>query len=324
MRTFTVSWFPTALLCLFLHPVSAQAQLSRTFVSAASGNDANNCDRGTPCRTFQGAHDKTNSDGEVIVLDPGGYGTLTITKSISVVNDGVGEAGMLVSGSGTGVGIVINAGDASYVNLRGITIQGIGGFERAMVINRAYSVTITNCVIRNHVSDGILFQPQGSSLLSVSKTLVADNGGSGILVRPSTVSRAVKAVFNRVEAYNNSSDGIFVTAEVTTGGTLNATIANSIAANNGNTGFAAFSGNGAAKVDVMVVRSVSANNLRGLVSTSNSMTSTATLRVGQSTVMGNATSWSVFSTDGILQSYGNNRIDGNGDGNPAPPLITLK
>src|SRR5262249_14503371 len=100
----------------------AQAQLSRSFVSAASGNDANNGDRPTPCRTLQGAHNKTNADGEIIVLDPGGYGSVMITKSISIVNDGVGEASILVSGGATG--IVVNGGAASYVNLRGLTIQG--------------------------------------------------------------------------------------------------------------------------------------------------------------------------------------------------------
>src|SRR5262249_48919228 len=75
----------------------ARAQLSRTFVSAAIGSDANNCDRPTPCRSFQGAHDKTNPDGEITVLDTGGYGTVAVTKSISIVNDGIGEASILVS-----------------------------------------------------------------------------------------------------------------------------------------------------------------------------------------------------------------------------------
>src|SRR2546421_11205365 len=109
------------LLALGLPLVPAQAQLSRTFVSAASGNDANDCNRPTPCRTFQGAHDKTNSDGEITVLDPGGYGGLTITKGVSIVNDGVGEASILVSGGANG--ITINAPAGHYINLRGITIQ---------------------------------------------------------------------------------------------------------------------------------------------------------------------------------------------------------
>src|SRR5262249_46486056 len=91
------------LLCLGLGLVPAEAQLARTYVSAASGNDANDCNRLTPCRTFQKAHDSTLAAGEVTVLDPGGYGALTIAKAISVINDGIGEAGVLVSGGLNGI-----------------------------------------------------------------------------------------------------------------------------------------------------------------------------------------------------------------------------
>jgi hypothetical protein len=87
MRTIPLSLLAAALLVLTLASVPAQAQQSRSFVSSF-GNDANNCDRATPCRTFQGAHDKTNDLGEITVLDAGGYGAVTITKSILIVNDG--------------------------------------------------------------------------------------------------------------------------------------------------------------------------------------------------------------------------------------------
>src|SRR5262249_30693488 len=146
------------LIGICLHVVPAQAQLSRTFVSAAIGNDANNCDRPTPCRTFQGAHNKTTTNGEILVLDPGGYGSVTLTKSISIVNDGVGEASILVSGLSTG--ITVNAGDADYINLRGLTVQGIGfGGGFGLVFNEGFALTITNCVFRNHTDDGIVFTP---------------------------------------------------------------------------------------------------------------------------------------------------------------------
>src|SRR5262249_20871448 len=149
-----------SLLALGLHAAPAQAQLSRTFVSAAIGNDANNCDRPTPCRTFQAAHDKTNPDGEVTVLDPGGFGALTITKSIAIINDGVGEAGMLVSGT---VGVTVNAGAASYVKLRGITVQGIGGIGGTGIqFNSGFAFTLENCFVRNNFSDGIDFVPNGN------------------------------------------------------------------------------------------------------------------------------------------------------------------
>src|SRR6266508_386437 len=164
-----------------IHVASAQAQYVRTCVSA-NGNDANTCHCSQPCRTFQRAHDQTLSDGELTVLDPGGYGPVTITKSISIVNDGVGEASIQVSGGGTG--IIINApAGAGYVNLRGITIQGVGfGGGVGLRFNTGFALTVTNCVVRNQTGNGIEFLANASSNLSVSNTLVADNGGSGIVV----------------------------------------------------------------------------------------------------------------------------------------------
>src|SRR5262249_1700264 len=160
---------------LTLCALPAQAQSSRTFVSAAIGNDSNDCSRPTPCRSFQGAHDKTNPDGEVTVLDPGGYGAVTITKSISILNDGVGQARIL--GSGGTVGIKVAAGAASYVNLRGITVQGIGfGSSTGLQFSSGFALTMTNCVIRNNHADGLDIVPAADAKVSISNTLVADNG----------------------------------------------------------------------------------------------------------------------------------------------------
>src|SRR5206468_2077316 len=123
MIRFRSSLPAASLLALALSLAPAQAQMARTFVSSVNGNDANDCSQPTPCRTFQAAHDKTFDGGEVAVLSTGGYGALTITKSISIVSE-AGEASILVSGGATGISI--NASAASYVNLRGITVQGIG------------------------------------------------------------------------------------------------------------------------------------------------------------------------------------------------------
>src|SRR5947209_6578619 len=83
--------------------VSAQA--TRTWVSGV-GDDANPGSRTAPCKTFAGAISKTAPGGEISVLDPGGFGALTITKPITI--DGGGNlAGVLVSGTN---GIVVAAG----------------------------------------------------------------------------------------------------------------------------------------------------------------------------------------------------------------------
>src|SRR5262249_52436544 len=136
------SWFITAL-ALLLPAASANAQLARTYVSAATGVDNGNCDRPTPCRTFQFAHDATLANGEITVLDPGGYGSVVINRTISIINDGVGEAGALVSGGGTG--ITVNGGVGDAVNLRGLTVKGIGfGGGKGIVFNSGKSLTIEN------------------------------------------------------------------------------------------------------------------------------------------------------------------------------------
>ena len=244
-----------------LHIDCAQAQLARTVVSAASGNDANDCSRATPCRTFQTAHDKTLSDGEVTVLDPGGYGGLTITKSISIVNDGVGEASILVSGGA--VGIVINAGAGAYVSLRGITIQGIAsGGGTGLRFNSGLHLTMTNCVIRNHTADGIEFAPTDLNRhnLSISNTLVAENGAHGIHVHSTSGGEPrIKATFNRVEVYGNSRDGIFLNGSSSAAliaGTAEATVS----ADNGQSGFSIDAELSLAAVSLIVVRSVSSSN----------------------------------------------------------------
>src|SRR5712691_10017033 len=83
----------------------AQAQATRTWVSGV-GDDANPCSRTAPCKTFAGAVSKTAVGGEIDALDPGGFGTLTITKSITLQAIGV-EAGTLVSGTN---GFIVAAG----------------------------------------------------------------------------------------------------------------------------------------------------------------------------------------------------------------------
>src|SRR6478752_10655610 len=88
---------------LFAATVPANAQATRTWVSGV-GDDANPCSRTAPCKTFAGAISKTAVGGEINALDPGGYGTVTITKSITIDGGGGQVASILASGTN---GIVI-------------------------------------------------------------------------------------------------------------------------------------------------------------------------------------------------------------------------
>jgi len=205
----------TSLVAVGLLVAPAHAQLARTFVSAVSGNDANDCNRLTPCRTLQRAHDNTFDQGEITVLDTGGYGAIVITKSISIINDGVGEAGVLVSGGATG--IEVNAPPAAYVSLRGLTVQGIGfGGGTGLRFDNAFALTITNCAFRNHTGNGIELKPNGSSRFSIANTLAGDNGRDGVLVQPFGTG-TVTVNLSRVEMYNNSIDGLEVNGTFSTG-----------------------------------------------------------------------------------------------------------
>ena len=99
----------------------AAAQSNRTFVSG-HGDDSNPCTNNFPCRSFAYAITQTNAGGEITTMDAAGYGRVTITKAISITNDGAGEAGISVGGAV--VGITISAGPNDIVNLRGLTLTG--------------------------------------------------------------------------------------------------------------------------------------------------------------------------------------------------------
>src|SRR5262249_9811155 len=153
-------------------------------------------------RTFQKAHDSTIPTGEITVLDPGSYGGGIINRNITIINDGVGEAGALVAGDGgrdTG-----NAGPHQALGPRGLTIKGLDpqfGSSNGIKFISAASLTVENCAIRNMTGDGIDVVPSipanTSVTFTVSNTFVSDNGGNGIYVAPTALGTLV-AVFNRV------------------------------------------------------------------------------------------------------------------------------
>jgi hypothetical protein len=285
---------------------------ARLFVSP-TGNDSNDCSLATPCRNLQAAVYKSVSGGEITVLGTAGYSggaTLVIDRAISIVNPGAFEAGL--SPPSTGIGILINAGPNDAVSLRGLTIDGTGAAATGIKFNTGKSLTVENCIIRHVTSAGIDFLPNATSNLSVSNSLVADNGTRGIYVGPNG-SGTVTSVFNRVEVNNNGDTGIQVDGFNSTG-TIKATVAESVAAKNGNAGFYASSASGHAATTLTVFHSVSANNDVGIATGG-----TATVRLAQSEVTGNSTNgWFVGS--GVIYSYGDNYIDGTVNSGSLSPI----
>src|SRR5438876_2640495 len=103
-------------------PVSiASGSAQRSFVSANHGNDANPCTVTLPCRNFAAAIAQTIAGGEVIVLDSGGYGPVTIGNSIALIAPPGVYAGITAF---SGDAITINAGASDVVTLRGLTLNG--------------------------------------------------------------------------------------------------------------------------------------------------------------------------------------------------------
>jgi|SRR5215475_6523039 len=302
MTRIAPSLFVASLLVLGLNATPAQALNTRSFISAL-GSDANPCTLSAPCRTLAFAITATTAKGEINILDPADYGTVTIDKSISIVNGGVGSAGILVPSGGTG--ITINAGAADVIYLRGLVIEGAGVGSHGIVFNTGRFLTIENCVVRNLTSSGINLIPSANSTFSISNTYVADIGhgfgSSGILVTPNGAGN-VTAVLNRVEAHNNGGNGIIISGSLSTG-SVKATVADSVAAHNGGDGFAVFS-NGAT-TEVTIVRCTAAHNASG----AHAQGSGATVSLAQSTMTGNVIAPWAATSSGVMKSYGDNYLD---------------
>jgi hypothetical protein len=109
---------PSILIVFCLAILLAHAQ-TRTWVSA-TGSDGNPCSRTAPCQTFAAAISKTAASGEINCLDSGGFGTVTITKSIIISCEGV-TAGIVSSGTN---GILVSVASSDVVYLRGLDIEG--------------------------------------------------------------------------------------------------------------------------------------------------------------------------------------------------------
>jgi len=199
----------------------AYAQATRTWVSGV-GDDANPCSRTAPCKTFAGAISKTAAAGEINVLDPGGFGGVTITKSITISAEGV-EAGVLVSGTNA---IIINAGPTHVVVLRGLDIEGLGTGLNGIRFLAGGQLHVENCTI-NNFQRGIDVNNTGASQLFVKDSTIRNNDtgtGGGVLLKPAA-GGTVSAVIDRVRLEHNSF-GLRAEDRATT------TISNSVASGN--------------------------------------------------------------------------------------------
>jgi len=203
----------------------AHAQATRTWVSGV-GDDANPCSRTAPCKTFAGAISKTAACGEISVLDPGGFGAVTITKSITI--NGTGTLAGILAANVTGV--IVNAGANDTVILRDISINGacngLNGIRyiagKALMVDhcwiygfrgnpgRGIDVALTNngilklidTIIENNLEDGLrITTTVGEAGLAMDRSRIMNSGGDGI----EALNNVRAQVTNSVFAYNGTA-----------------------------------------------------------------------------------------------------------------------
>jgi hypothetical protein len=266
----------------------AQAQATRTWVSGV-GDDANPCSRTAPCKTFAGAISRTAAGGFIDVVDPGGFGAVTITKSITIDGSGGPHAGVLASGTN---GIIVS-GAGIIVHLRNLSIesplpggpapQGINGIN----VITAAQVHVEHCVIASFSNSAINFQTAGS--LFVNDTTIMNNTSGGIVMGNG------RATIDRLFASGNGN------AVVVTGPAL-VNVSNSTATG-GSAGFAAIV-NAAAVLNIN--NCLVSGNTNGI-----QVNSAATARVSNTLITGN--SGNGLLNDGIsfIVSLQGNSLTGN-------------
>ncbi len=270
---------------------AATGSAQRTFVSAAAGNDANPCTRAAPCRNFAAAIAQTVSGGEVVVLDSGGYGTVTISQAVSLVAPPGVYAGISVF---SGTGITINAGLGDVVTIRGLTLNGLGG-GNGIVFTSGAALYVQDSVFKNLAGVGVYGAASASVVVEDS---LFSRVGNGVFLQTGAGTIRGTVEHSRFE------DGF---AGVIAGIGANAVVRDSVASGN-QAGFSAQAVN--AQLDVE--NSLATHNDIGL-------NSNGVIRASETTIEENTTGLA-----GTIVSFGNNRLAGNGFNGSFTSTIPLK
>jgi len=298
MNRTTLGAFLLALLSAVLLGAPAEAQATRTWVSGV-GDDANPCSRTAPCKTFAGAISKTAAGGEIDALDPGGFGAVTITKSLTI-DGGAGQvASVLVSGT---AGIVVS-GAGIVVTLRNLGLQGIGTGTTGINILNAARVSVQNCDIQGFITSGIAFVSSAAgSKLTVTDTGIHNNTGTGISMAPAASGAFGLVALDNVRISENGT-GVSVSNNV------KATATRAIIANNTGAGATVSTTTALAVLD-LDASSVSNNSGNGL--TLSLTGGHPIVRLSNTSVWANVGNSMAIPVGGNVFSYGTNRINDNG------------
>jgi len=289
--------------------VAAQAQATRTWVSGV-GDDANPCSRTAPCKTFAGAISKTAPSGEISVLDPGGFGGVTITKSITI--NGYGQISGILAASINA--IVVNAAATDRIYIRNVSINGGGsGFVGVKIFNAAH-VTVENCEIYNNNGANargiqVINTAANEVDLEVENTSIRDITGIGIELN-STSPGTSRASINNTRISDTTASAI-VLEQNTKASITNSTIVH------------------CAGAGVLVRRASTEANVYNTVLSRNGFglnvgdTGGGLIRVFGSQITDNTIAGLQITAPGTIVSHGNNAIKGNvGNETPSSNALT--
>jgi hypothetical protein len=309
-----------ALLVCLLPIAPAQALVNRTFVSAA-GSDSNNCANvATPCRHFAAAYAVTAPSGEIFVLDPANYGSLTITHAVSI--EGHGWASIAPPNGGNAV--TINASSGDNVSIHGVAIDGTGatGGTNGIVFNSGGSLIVTDCVVQNFTSggstatgNGIVIAPTSGAIeFIIANTTVASNAIGGIVYFPQSGSPSTKGVIDHVLATGNHY-GIEIITAASGGGTVVAAISNTIANDNVLYGIQLDNSSFAPTPTVSIDNVSATGNGTGILANAN-----LKVLLGRSVITVNGTGVANATTSNTFYTYKDNRISANTGTDITSPL----
>jgi hypothetical protein len=285
---------------LFLAAMSARAQ-QRVFVSAALGDDMNACSVAAPCRSFAKAITVVTAGGEILVLDSGGYGAVTIPLPVSIVSP-LGIEGSITQSTSGQSGVVVSA-PGGFVLLRGLSIFGSGSGANGILISAAAAVSIQSCSVSGFASQGIEVDVTSSCFLSATGTSSTLNGSNGIHLTAAAVDQAIFEI-DHCRLDNNAFAGIDL------GDGTRGTLRDSVANNNAQYGIGVGTHTGGETALIAVENCTITQNGVGIGAAG---TGVETARVSNTIVAHNVTGVTNFGqANAHLWSRSNNSVVDNG------------
>lgn len=272
----------------------ASAQATRTWVSGV-GDDVNPCSRTAPCKTFAGAISKTAAGGEISVLDPGGFGAVTITKSITINGEGTlaGILNSLVNG------IVVNAAATDRVVIRNISIHGGTNGTNGVRFLAGKQLTLEKVTITGFTTIGVDMALAATGSLFVKDSVISntttDLTTTGI--RVNTTSGFAIATLDNVRL-----EGLQIGLEAAANSRVN--VSDSVLSGNSSTGILANTSTAVVNADT---NQIGFNDFAGV----NASVSGATIRLSNNTIFNNSNGI-LIAAGATVASDGTNRVVGNG------------